>query len=102
MSWFRSAGAAMEQVRSETRPRRRAWPGLAGAGGPSRGAVRGAGGGALIAGHARHLAAATASTPQSAANVRAANAYRSVLPGIAFSVPEQAGISATCIRAAPC
>jgi hypothetical protein len=25
-----------------------------------------------------------------------------VLPGIAFSVPEQAGISATCIRAAPC
>lgn len=53
------------------------------------------GGGALIAGHARHLAASTASTPQSAANVRAANAYQSVLPGIAFSVPEQAGISAT-------
>lgn len=53
------------------------------------------GGGALIAGHARHLAASTASTPQSAANVRAATAYQSVLPGIAFSVPEQAGVSAT-------
>jgi len=52
------------------------------------------GGGALIAGHARHLAAVTASTPQSAANVRAANAYQSVLPGIAFTVPEQSGISA--------
>ncbi|WP_229258446.1 penicillin-binding transpeptidase domain-containing protein [Duganella rivi] len=53
------------------------------------------GGGALIAGHARHLAAATASTPQSAANVRAANAYRAVLPGVAFTVPEQAGVSTT-------
>jgi len=53
------------------------------------------GGGALIAGHARHLAASTASTPQSAANVRAASAYQSVLPGIAFTVPEQAGVSAT-------
>ncbi|MTV40631.1 penicillin-binding transpeptidase domain-containing protein [Duganella radicis] len=53
------------------------------------------GGGVLIAGHARHLAASTASTPQSAANVRAANAYQSVLPGIAFTVPEQAGISVT-------
>lgn len=53
------------------------------------------GGGALIAGHARHLAASTASTPQSAANVRAANAYQAVLPGIAFSVPTDAGISAT-------
>ncbi|MYM25865.1 hypothetical protein GTP46_24860 [Duganella sp. FT135W] len=53
------------------------------------------GGGALIAGHARHLAAATASTPQSAANVRAANAYQSVLPGIVFTVPEQASITTT-------
>ncbi|NVM78611.1 cell division protein FtsI/penicillin-binding protein 2 [Duganella sp. SG902] len=53
------------------------------------------GGGALIAGHARHLAASTASTPQSAANVRAAHAYRSVLPGIAFTVPEQAGIGSS-------
>jgi cell division protein FtsI/penicillin-binding protein 2 len=53
------------------------------------------GGGALIAGHARHLAASTASTPQSAANIRAASAYQSVLPGIAFTVPEQSGISAT-------
>lgn len=51
------------------------------------------GGGALIAGHARHLAAATASTPQSAANVRAANAYQSVLPGIAFKVPAASGTS---------
>ncbi|MFS2008202.1 penicillin-binding transpeptidase domain-containing protein [Duganella sp. CT11-25] len=53
------------------------------------------GGGALIAGHARHLAAATASTPQAAANVRAANAYQSVLPGIAFTVPVQPGVSAS-------
>jgi cell division protein FtsI/penicillin-binding protein 2 len=53
------------------------------------------GGGALIAAHARHLAAATASTPQSAANVRAANAYQAVLPGVAFTVPERAGISTT-------
>lgn len=52
-------------------------------------------GGALIAGHARHLAAATASTPQSAANVRAANAYQAVLPGVAFTVPEGADVSAT-------
>lgn len=51
------------------------------------------GGGALIAGHARHLTAATASTPQSSANVRAALAYQSVLPGIAFTVPEHVGIS---------
>jgi cell division protein FtsI/penicillin-binding protein 2 len=53
------------------------------------------GGGALIAGHARHLAASTASTPQAAANVRAANAYQSVLPGIAFTVPAQPGVSAS-------
>jgi cell division protein FtsI/penicillin-binding protein 2 len=51
-----------------------------------------AGGGAVIAGHARHLAAATASTPEAANNVRAANAYQSVLPGIAFTVPSQPGI----------
>jgi hypothetical protein len=52
-----------------------------------------AGGGALIGGHARHLAAATANTPQAANSVRAANAYQSVLPGIAFSVPSQPGVS---------
>ena len=52
------------------------------------------GGGALIAGHARHLAAATANTPQAANSVRAATAYQSVLPGIAFSVPlRQSSIS---------
>ena len=53
------------------------------------------GGGALIAGHARHLAAASASTPQAAANIRAANAYQAVLPGIAFTVPEQPGVHAS-------
>lgn len=53
------------------------------------------GGGAVIAGHARHLAAATASTPEAANNVRAANAYQSVLPGIAFTVPSQPGIGAS-------
>lgn len=52
-------------------------------------------GGALIAGHARHLAAATASTPQSAANTRAANAFQAVLPGASFTVPEQAGVGAS-------
>ncbi len=51
------------------------------------------GGGAVIAGHARHLAAATASTPEAANNVRAANTYQSILPGVAFTVPEQPGIS---------
>lgn len=53
------------------------------------------GGGALIAGHARHLAESTASTPQSAANIRAANAYQAVLPGIGFTVSEQPGVSAS-------
>nr|WP_315250701.1 penicillin-binding transpeptidase domain-containing protein [uncultured Duganella sp.] len=53
------------------------------------------GGGAIIAGHARHLAASTGSTPQAAAHVRAANAYQSILPGIAFSVPADTGISAS-------
>ncbi|RFP16349.1 MULTISPECIES: penicillin-binding transpeptidase domain-containing protein [unclassified Duganella] len=52
-----------------------------------------AGGGALIAGHARHLAAATISTPQAVNSVRAAYAYQSVLPGAAFTVPAQAGLS---------
>ncbi|WP_432377349.1 penicillin-binding transpeptidase domain-containing protein [Duganella sp. P38] len=59
------------------------------------GVILAAAGGALIAGHARHLAASTGSTPQSAANVRAANAYQSTLPGIAFIVPQQPGISAS-------
>ena len=52
-----------------------------------------AGGGAVIAGHARHLAAATVSTPQAVNSVRAAYAYQSVLPGAAFTVPVQAGVS---------
>ncbi|MCU6498508.1 hypothetical protein LPN04_11945 [Rugamonas sp. A1-17] len=52
-----------------------------------------AGGGGLIAGHARHLAAATVSTPQAVNSVRAAYAYQSVLPGAAFTVPAQAGLS---------
>ncbi|NVD74671.1 hypothetical protein HUX88_29735 [Duganella sp. BJB1802] len=52
-----------------------------------------AGGGMLIAGHARHLAAATVSTPQAVNSVRAAYAYQSVLPGAAFTVPSQAGLS---------
>ncbi|MRX10254.1 hypothetical protein GJ697_20680 [Pseudoduganella sp. FT25W] len=69
-------------------PARAVWLTLAGA-------VVVLGGGALIAGHARHLAAATANTPQAAANIRAANAYQSVLPGVAFTVPEQPGISAS-------
>lgn len=71
------------------RPSRRAtWIAVAGA-------VVALGGGALIAGHARHLAAASASTPQAAANIRAANAYQSVLPGVAFSVPTQPGVQAS-------
>jgi len=52
-----------------------------------------AGGGTLIAGHARHLAAATVSMPQAVNSVRAAYAYQSVLPGAAFTVPAQAGLS---------
>ncbi|MBV7534292.1 hypothetical protein KW842_00795 [Duganella sp. sic0402] len=59
------------------------------------GGLLAAGGGALIAGHALHLAETTASTPQSAANVRAAGVYQSVLPGVGFTVPSQAGISAS-------
>ena len=52
-----------------------------------------AGGGAVIAGHARHLAATTASTPEAANNVRAANAYQAAMPGIAFTVPSRPGVS---------
>jgi hypothetical protein len=51
------------------------------------------GGGALIAGHARHLATATVSTPEAVNSVRAANAYQSVLPGVAFTVPSEPGVS---------
>lgn len=47
----------------------------------------------LIAGHARHLGAATISTPQAAGQARAALALQSALPGAEFSVPEQAGAS---------
>ena len=39
------------------------------------------GGGALIAGHARHLAAAGAGDQTAAGGVRAANAYQAALPG---------------------
>lgn len=59
------------------------------------GVVAALGGGALIAGHARHLAASTASTPQSAANIRAANAYQNILPGVGFVVPDQPGVGAS-------
>ncbi|HEX8405661.1 MAG TPA: penicillin-binding transpeptidase domain-containing protein [Duganella sp.] len=49
-------------------------------------------GGALIAGHARHLATAGAGA-QAVGGVRTANAYQSALPGIAFTVPSQPGMS---------
>ena len=81
-----SAGAATRERRAI--PARVVWIGVAGL-------VAALGGGALIAGHARHLAASTASTPQSAANIRAANAYQNVLPGIGFVVPDQPGVGAT-------
>jgi len=81
--------AATSPGSAADRPSRRAiWIAVAGA-------VVALGGGALIAGHARHLAAASASTPQAAANIRAANAYQSVLPGVAFAVPTQPGVHAS-------
>jgi cell division protein FtsI/penicillin-binding protein 2 len=95
----RHPGPAVTLVRANKQPSaaagegRRAMP--ARAAWMAAGVVVVLGGGALIAGHARHLAASTASTPQAAANIRAANAYQAVLPGIAFSVPEQPGISAS-------
>jgi hypothetical protein len=49
-------------------------------------------GGALIAGHARYLARATASTPQAANEVQVANIYQAALPGAQFGVPAQGGI----------
>jgi cell division protein FtsI/penicillin-binding protein 2 len=85
MTLVPATGAA---AKSGLGPRRVAWVIVAGVG-------VALGGGALIAGHARHLAASTASTPQAAANVRAANAYQSILPGIAFTVPAQPGVSAS-------
>jgi len=50
-------------------------------------------GGALIAGHARYLVAATAGASQATANIRAANAFQSALPGAAFVVQAQPGIA---------
>ena len=47
----------------------------------------------LIAGHARYLAEATISTPHAAEEVHAANVYQSVLPGAAFSVAAQPGVT---------
>lgn len=47
----------------------------------------------LIAGHARHLGAATASTPQAAGQAQAALALQAALPGAEFTVPDQAGAS---------
>jgi len=49
-------------------------------------------GGALIAGHARYLARATAGTPQAADDIRVAHIYQAALPGAQFSVPTQGGI----------
>ena len=49
-------------------------------------------GGAIIAGHARHLGAATISTAQASEQVHAAAAYGAVLPGVAFSVPARPGL----------
>jgi cell division protein FtsI/penicillin-binding protein 2 len=67
------------------RPAGRAWWLLVGA-------VLTAAGGALIAGHARHLGATVATAPAASDHqVRAATAYRAVLPGAAFIVPAQAG-----------
>lgn len=56
------------------------WIGLSGAAAAIAGAV-------VLAAHARHLGQATLSTVQGADEVRAANAYQAVLPGVAFSVP---------------
>ena len=58
------------------------------------GALLTAAGGALIVGHARHLAAAASVFEAAAApadQVRAATAYRAALPGAAFTVPAQPG-----------
>ena len=52
-------------------------------------------GGAIIAGHARHLGFATVSTAEASEQVHAAMEYQAVLPGAAFSVPRQPGISVT-------
>ena len=49
-------------------------------------------GGVIIAGHARHLGAATISTAQAAEQVHAAAAYGAVLPGVAFTVPARPGL----------
>jgi cell division protein FtsI/penicillin-binding protein 2 len=49
-------------------------------------------GGGLIAGHARHLAAATMRTPEVLEQVHAASAYQAVLPGARFQVPATPGV----------
>ena len=55
------------------------------------------GGGALIAGHARHLAAASVNGGADGVldGVRVAGAYQAALPGVAFSVPALPGIAAS-------
>ncbi|HEV7815084.1 MAG TPA: penicillin-binding transpeptidase domain-containing protein [Janthinobacterium sp.] len=57
------------------------------------GLLAGAIGAAVIAGHARHLGAATLNTAQAAEQARAADAYQAVLPGVAFGVPARPGLS---------
>ncbi|NRR29733.1 hypothetical protein HSX11_06005 [Oxalobacteraceae bacterium] len=52
-------------------------------------------GGLLIAGHALHLGQATASTAQALEAVHAASAWHALLPGVAFTVPARAGVSAS-------
>ncbi len=51
-----------------------------------------AGGGLLVL-HARQLVRSTASTPQTAQSLRAAQLFQGVLPGVQFDVPQQSGIS---------
>ncbi|SFM74572.1 penicillin-binding transpeptidase domain-containing protein [Rugamonas rubra] len=50
-------------------------------------------GAALIAGHARHLGAATVNTPAAAQQQRVAEHFQAALPGAEFAVPQRAGIS---------
>jgi cell division protein FtsI/penicillin-binding protein 2 len=72
-------------IAGEAGPRRIVWIAVAGV-------CVATGGGALIAGHARHLAAAGAGDQIGEGGVRAANAYQAALPGIAFTVPSQPGL----------
>lgn len=56
------------------------------------GALAGTVGAALIAGHARHLAAATMHTLDAIGAARMAAAFQSVLPGARFEVPATSGV----------